>query len=181
MKTKDMVLTGMLTAVLAVLSIIQIPMPSGVPITLQTFAVALCGYVLGSKRGTISVILYVLIGAVGVPVFAGMTGGFAALVGATGGFLFGFIPMAFLVGLGVRSKHKVLSVIWGVAGLAVCHVFGVIQFSIVTGTGLAASFAMASAPYLIKDVLSVIGAAVVAVAVRKGLAGANLMSSEQAA
>ena len=58
---------GMFTAVLAVLSILQIPMPSGVPITLQTFAVALCGYVLGRKNGTLCVLLYLLLGFAGVP------------------------------------------------------------------------------------------------------------------
>ncbi|MDD3218085.1 MAG: biotin transporter BioY [Lachnospiraceae bacterium] len=176
MKTKDLVLTAMLTAVLSVLSIIQIPMPSGVPITLQTFAVALCGYVLGSKYGTISTFLYVLIGTVGVPVFAGMTAGFSVLFGMTGGFLFGFIPMAFLAGLGIRSKAKWMPILLGLAGLAVCHLLGTLQFSLVTGTGLGASFLMVSVPYLVKDVLSVVGAAVVAIAIRKGLANANLMN-----
>ena len=108
MKTKDMILTAMLTAVLAVLSIINIPMPSGVPITLQTFAVALCGYVLGSRWGTLSTFLYVLIGTIGVPVFAGMQAGVGILLGPTGGFLFGFIPMAFLAGFGIKSKNKIM-------------------------------------------------------------------------
>lgn len=180
MKTKDMILTAMLTAVLAVLSIINIPMPSGVPITLQTFAVALCGYVLGSRWGTLSTFLYVLIGTIGVPVFAGMQAGVGILLGPTGGFLFGFIPMAFLAGFGIKSKNKIMPVVWGLLGLAICHILGAIQFSIVTGTGIGASFLLVSVPYLVKDVLSVIGAVLVAVAVRKGLRSANLLSHEQA-
>lgn len=68
-KTQSIAMIGMFTAVLAVLSILQIPMPSGVPITLQTFAVALCGYCLGKKNGTLCVALYLILGFVGVPVF----------------------------------------------------------------------------------------------------------------
>ena len=73
--TKTIVTVGMFTAVLSVLSILTIPMPTGVPVTLQTFAMALCGYVLGWKKGTSSTLIYILLGTVGVPVFAGMTGG----------------------------------------------------------------------------------------------------------
>lgn len=179
MKTKNMVLTGMLTAVLAVLSIIQIPMPSGVPITLQTFAVALCGYVLGSKMGAVSAFLYALMGTIGVPVFAGMAAGIRVLVGPTGGFIIGFIPMAFLVGLGVKKQIKIMPFVWGILGLAVCHLFGAIQFSLVTHTGFTASVLLVSVPYLVKDVLSVVGAALVSAAIRKGLVRANLIENGQ--
>ena len=72
--TKTIVMTGMMTAVLAVLSQIQIPMPSGVPVTMQTFGVALCACVLGWKMGTASVAVYLLLGSFGVPVFAGLSG-----------------------------------------------------------------------------------------------------------
>ena len=72
--TKQIVLTGMMTAVLAVLSIVTIPLPTGVPVTLQTFAMAFCGYVLGWKLGGASSALYLILGAIGVPVYAGMSG-----------------------------------------------------------------------------------------------------------
>lgn len=78
--TKQIVLTGMMTAVLAVLSIVTIPLPTGVPVTLQTFAMAFCGYVLGWKLGGASSALYLILGAIGVPVYAGMSGGFGALL-----------------------------------------------------------------------------------------------------
>lgn len=71
----------MMTAVLAVLSIVTIPLPTGVPVTLQTFAMAFCGYVLGWKLGGASSALYLILGAIGVPVYAGMSGGFGALLG----------------------------------------------------------------------------------------------------
>ena len=85
--TKQIVLTGMMTAVLAVLSIVTIPLPTGVPVTLQTFAMAFCGYVLGWKLGGASSALYLILGAIGVPVYAGMSGGFGALLGPAGGFI----------------------------------------------------------------------------------------------
>ena len=89
MSAKDMAFTGMFAAVIAVLSQIAIPLPSGVPVTLQTFAVALAGYTLGMKLGGLSAIVYVLIGAVGVPVFSGFKGGLGSLTGPTGGFIWG--------------------------------------------------------------------------------------------
>ena len=73
--TKTMIITAMFAAVIAVLAQIAFPLPSGVPVTLQTFAVALTGVVLGAKLGTISTFIYILLGAVGVPVFSGLNGG----------------------------------------------------------------------------------------------------------
>ena len=75
MSVKTITTVGMFTAVVCILSVLQIPLPTGVPVVLQTFAVALTGYVLGEKKGTLAVLLYVLLGAVGLPVFAGMSGG----------------------------------------------------------------------------------------------------------
>ena len=165
---------GMFTAVLAVLSILQIPMPSGVPITLQTFAVALCGYVLGRKNGTLCVLLYLLLGFAGVPVFTGMTAGIGKLVGYTGGFLYGFLFLAFFCGLDL--KNKVASFGLGVVGLLICHVLGAFHYSIIAQITFPAAFLLVSVPYLVKDILSILGAMLVAVVIRKTLTrgGINL-------
>ena len=141
--TKDMVQIAMFTAVVAVLSQIAIPMPSGVPVTLQTLAVALCGYVLGSKKGAVSLLVYALLGAVGAPVFANFKGGLGAIAGPTGGFIWGFIFMAFLCGLGI-------------AGVLVCHACGAAQFAMIKGNGFWSSALLVSVPYLVKDFVSVI-------------------------
>ena len=139
--TKTIVTVGMFTAVLSVLSILTIPMPTGVPVTLQTFAMALCGYVLGWKKGTSSTLIYILLGTVGVPVFAGMTGGPSWLAGYSGGFIWGFIFLTMLCGVGMAQKQIWLRVLLGLAGLAVCHLLGVIQFAIVAATPFPAAFA----------------------------------------
>lgn len=154
MTTQSMVKIAMSAAVLAVLSVIQIPMPSGVPLTLQTFAVALCGYVLGCWPGLSAVGLYIAVGAVGIPVFAGMKGGIAVLVGPTGGFLFGFLFLAWSCGAGV-GKSKMTAVAMGLAGLFFCHLLGVSGFVLAAGATYPQAFMTVSLPYLLKDALSV--------------------------
>lgn len=162
-------MAGLFTAILSVLSILTIPMPSGVPITLQTFAVALCGYVLGCKMGTASMAVYILLGFVGLPVFSGMKSGPAVIFGYTGGFLWGFLFLVLLCGWGMRRKHMIVKVLFSLSGIAICHLFGVIQYSIVSGNSVLNAFLLVSLPYLLKDVLSVAGAYFVAVAVRRAL------------
>ncbi len=173
--TKEIVCVGMFAAILAVLSQISLPMPSGVPVTLQTFAVALTGVVLAWKLGTVSTLIYILLGAVGVPVFSGFSGGVQVLVNYTGGFIWGFIVMALLCGIGIQRKNKVLGIALGLAGLAVCHLFGVIQFMVVLKMGFAESFLLASMPYIIKDVISVVLAYIVGSQIRTRLIKAGLL------
>jgi biotin transporter BioY len=75
-----------------------------IPLSLASFAVYMAGAVLGSRRGTAAVALYLLIGIIGVPVFSGFTGGFQKLAGVTGGYLIGYLPCAFLTGIGTERK-----------------------------------------------------------------------------
>ena len=91
-RTKKLVYTAVFAAITACLAQITIPMPSGVPITLQTFAVAFAGFFLGAKCGLAAVGIYILLGAAGAPVFSGFTGGAPHLIGLTGGFVWGFLP-----------------------------------------------------------------------------------------
>lgn len=174
LSTESIVTTGMFTAVVAVLSILQIPMPSGVPITLQTFAVALCGFVLGWKQGTLCVFLYVLLGAIGIPIYAGMTAGLGKLFGVTGGFLIGFLPMTALCGIKRDASNKALPILFGIIGLTICHICGGIQYSLLTGNNWLYSMLVVSVPYLAKDILSTVGAYLVSLVLRNGLKRVNL-------
>lgn len=171
---KKVAFAGMLTAVIAVLSQVAFPLPSGVPVTLQTLAIALCGYVLGWKLGLASTLAYVALGTIGVPIFANLSGGPGVLLGMTGGFIFGFIPMVALCGISVKISSKIVSLALGMGGLLLCHVFGVVQFSIVTGSDIWVSVLGVSLPYLIKDVLSVAAAYFLSLAVRRGLSATQL-------
>lgn len=103
---QDICCIALMAAVTVVMAQISIPMPMGVPMTMQTFAVTLAGVILGSKRGGLSILVYVLLGAIGLPVFAGFSGGIQNLVGPTGGFLISFPIMAWLIGVGVEKRKR---------------------------------------------------------------------------
>lgn len=154
-KTDDMVITAVFAALIAVFSLIAIPTPLGVPLTLQTFIIALTGFTLGSFRSAAAVLVYITLGAVGLPVFSGFQGGFGALLGMTGGFIFGFIPFAFLCG--IKNEKKVFRFIISLAGLTICHILGVLWFSVYSSS-LSSAFLTASAPYLPKDILGIVAA-----------------------
>lgn len=159
---QEYVTIGVFAALLAVLSQIAVPTPSGVPLTLQTFAVALCGFVLGFRRGILAVLCYLLMGAIGLPVFANFRGGFFLFVGPTGGFLIGFLFLAALC----DAKHLWLAGI----GLVICHLLGAMQYAFVAGVGLSQSVAAVTLPYLLKDVASVVAARLAAGLIKNRLA-----------
>lgn len=154
--TEKMTVIAICTALTIVLSQIAIPMPSSVPVTLQTFAIALCGYLLGAKYAPVSIFLYVALGAIGLPVFANFSGGISVIFGYTGGFIWGFIAMAAFCGVGTLFKNKIISVAFGVLGLLVCHFCGAIQYALIADIGIFSSIMLVSLPYLLKDVISVV-------------------------
>lgn len=173
----SMVRVAMFAAIIAALSQIAIPMPGGVPVTLQTFAVALCGYFLGKRDGVCAVAVYILLGVCGLPVFSGFQGGIQRIAGITGGFIVGFLFLALLCGCGMmpgarrksgtanaksaaetaaaaKADHPVAAILCGAAGIAVCHALGVLWFAFVGHTTLLAAFFAASSGFLVKDILS---------------------------
>ena len=159
-KTFRIVMAGVFAAIIAVLTLITIPTPWGVPFTLQTFIIALCGYICVAKWGTVSVAVYVAVGLVGAPVFAGFKGGFGVLMGPTGGYIIGFITMVFLCGL--NSEKLYMRAVFSLLGLLSCHLLGSLWFAFVTSTSILEAFAIASLPFLLKDVISVVCAFVIA-------------------
>lgn len=165
--TRMIVSAAMCAAAFAVLAQITIPLPSGMPITLQTFVAALCGYVLYWKWGCAAVATYLLLGAAGLPVFAGFRGGASVLAGMTGGYLFGFLPFAALCGVGAKKETLWAQTLFGLFGLVACHIPGVMQFALLTGRSPLDAFLVASLPYLVKDALSVFAACLVARYFRK--------------
>jgi biotin transport system substrate-specific component len=171
---KELAAAAMFTAVIAVLSQVSFPLPSGMPVTLQTFAVALCGYTLGRKLGLLSVAAYIALGAAGVPVFSSFRGGLNMLFGITGGFIFGFLAYVFLCGLSEIFKSLPVKLMLGLAGLVLCHTAGVIQYSVVTENGLLASVSTVSLPFLPKDIISVAASLFLSGQIKKALAKAGM-------
>ena len=127
-KTYDLVYIAVFAVLMAVCSWISVP--TAVPFTLQTFAVFMAVGVLGGRRGTMSVALYIILGAVGVPVFAGMTGGIGILTGTTGGYIVGFLFSALVMWTmeKIPGKKSVIQILSMAVGLIVCYAFGTVWF-----------------------------------------------------
>lgn len=152
---QNMVLIAMFTAILSICSQIAFMLPGGVPVTLQTFSIVLIGIMLGPKLGGMSVLLYILMGAVGVPVFSNLHGGLNILVGPTGGYIIGFLPMVVLTGLG-KGKSFVKSIILSVCGLLICHVMGLYMYYVITSTWLLPSVPLMLAKDITTTVFAII-------------------------
>lgn len=154
---RDMAYIALSVAVISVCAWISVP--AAVPFTMQTFAVFLCAGVLGARRGAAVVALYILLGAVGLPVFSGFNGGFGALFGATGGYITGFLPAALIAGWrSERRSRRLVDIIYMTTALIVCYAFGTLWYSLVyVGgmSGIGAALAMCVVPYIIPDALKI--------------------------
>lgn len=151
-KTVELAYIALGAALIAVCAWITIP--STVPFTLQLFGVFFVLTMLGGRNGAVAVTVYLLLGAVGVPVFAGFSGGFGALVGMTGGYLLGMILIGLVYWLFVRLFGKKLLIEIGafVLGLAVCYAFGTLWFSVVNGQKtFLASLTVCVVPFILPD------------------------------
>lgn len=173
-RTRDMVLISLFAALTAICSWISIP--AAVPFTLQTLAVFLAVGLLGGKRGTICILLYILLGAVGLPVFSGFTGGLGVLFGTTGGYIMGFLFSALLMWtLEPLTKGKSWGLILSmVLGLLVCYTFGTLWFRMIylktTGpVGLITVLSWCVFPFLIPDAVKIAIAYVLTLRLRKAV------------
>ena len=163
-RTKQMVLIALMTAVTCVLGPLSIPLPfSPVPISLTNFAIFLAIFVLGMKSGTISFIIYLLLGAVGVPVFSSFRGGFQVLAGPTGGYLIGFIFLALIMGFALDhfDRKLVPTIIGMIIGMAVCYAFGTVWLAKLLSLSFKEGLMMGVIPYLPGDAAKIIIAAIV--------------------
>ncbi|MFI3253243.1 MAG: biotin transporter BioY [Eubacteriales bacterium] len=156
MKTKELTYGALCTAMMAACSWITIPTATA-PFTMQTFAVFFTLFFLGGKDGTRSVLAYLLLGAMGAPVFAGFTGGLGILLGSTGGYLIGFLGIAMLYWM-AKPKGEIMSVAVMILGLCLCYLFGTVQFVLLysannQGIGLLTGFSWCVLPYIIPDLL----------------------------
>ena len=168
---RDIVRIAVMTAIIALCSILSIPMPLGVPITLQTFALFFVLEFSGGKNGTVSFLLYALIGALGAPVFSGLASGIGYLAGPTGGFLIGFvfsclIFWAFEKKIPEKRRTHYLVV---ALSMAACYVSGTVWFaaSSKSGVSFASAFAACVLPFIIPDIVKIALAVIVARRIKK--------------
>ena len=145
-----------------------------VPFTLQTFGVFMAVGVLGGKRGSLAVLVYILLGAIGVPVFAGFKSGVAVLLGTTGGYLIGFLCTALIYWLftSLLGNKFIVKLIALLLGLVVCYAFGTAWYMVVymksTGTiGLATVLGWCVTPFVIPDLVKLAVAFIISDRVKK--------------
>lgn len=153
-ETLSAVLAALFTALIAVLAQIP-PTTHEFPITLQTFAIALCGYTLSVKYSLFSIVAYILLGAAGTPVFSGFCGGLHHITGPAGGFIIAFPVLVFLCAFSSRFKKPLVRVLFGLLGLLVLYVVGVLGFLFVTKNPLWTVIIM-YCPLFLKDIISCI-------------------------
>lgn len=178
-KTKQMVQVALFSGIFCVFAPFTLPVPmSPVPLSLATFVVYLAAVLLGAKQGTVCVLVYLLLGAVGLPVFSGFSGGIGVLLGPTGGYLIGYMPCALIVGClvgtkgfsrgfsGQAFKKNVLAM---ALGTLVCYTFGTAWFLFVMRESytIAQALLVCVVPYLFFDLVKILVASAVAEPVKR--------------
>ena len=161
---RQMTLISLFAALTAVGAFISIPLYP-VPLTLQTLFTLLAAMTLGSVMATSSQIIYVMLGVIGLPVFAGFKAGIGILFGPTGGFLFGFIISACVIGKVIEAKKEkniFYYFLAGLSGMVIIYITGITQLSLVTGIGVKKALMVGMFPFLPGDILKIIAASFIA-------------------
>lgn len=177
-KTRYMVLIGLMTAVICILAPFSLVLPfSPVPVSLSTLVISLAVMVLGMKNGFISVLLYVLLGLAGLPVFSGFTGGAGKLLGPTGGYILGYLFLALICGFFVDkwSGKSFPCFVGMILGVLVCYGFGTLWLAYQAGISLSAAFVSAVLPFLPADLIKIVIALWGGKELRKRLVKAGLL------
>lgn len=170
-KTKKLTIAALFSALTAVLSQIYILIGT-IPINLALLSIFLSGAILGWKLGAVSQLVYVLLGLVGVPVFAGFSGGFGIVIGPTGGYIVGYIIAALLTGIiaeKIRGNRYIVLTIAMLVGLSACYVLGTAWFMYVTATSLKSAISACVAPFILWDLLKIVFAVMLSVRLKKVL------------
>lgn len=159
-KTYDMAYISLFTVLIIICSWISIP--TAIPFTMQTFGVFAAIMILGGKRGTLSILVYILLGAVGMPVFSGFKGGVGALLGTTGGFVFGFLFSALFMWAMESMFRKKKSVFFFsiLVSLILCYAIGTLWFMKIYGReagsiGIGAVLSWCVIPFIIPDLIKI--------------------------
>lgn len=177
LSVQEMAVIGVMTALTCVLAPLSIPI-GPVPISLTNLVIYIALYVLGCKKGTISYLIYLLIGLIGLPVFSGFTSGAGKLFGPTGGYLIGFIPMALIAGVVIdRYANKwYLCLIAMIVGTAVCYALGTAWLAYQGGMTLMKALAAGVFPFIPGDLIKMIVAMLLGPQLQKQLKRAHILA-----
>ena len=164
-KTIEMVRVALFSGLLCVLAPIAIPVPmSPVPLSFATFVVYLKGVLLCVKQSVLCVLVYLLLGAVGLPVFSGFSGGIGVLLGPTGGYLLGYLPCVALIGWMCDAKRRAIRTVFAmILGTLLCYLLGTVWFLAVMKDSytIGQAVLVCVVPYLIFDFVKILVAAAV--------------------
>lgn len=168
--TRKITVTGVMAAFLCIIAPFAIQV-GPIPITLATFGIYVAGALMGAGRGTVAVIVYLLLGMAGLPVFSGFGGGLQRIVGVTGGYLIGYIPCVFITGLIIgRFRNKIpVYFIAMLLGTAVLYATGTVWYIRQTGNSFGAALAVCVVPFLSGDSIKIIMASVLTYELNKRL------------
>lgn len=179
--TYQMAVTAVMAAVLCVLGPLTVPI-GAVPISLANFVICLTAWLLGPKFGTLSVVIYLALGAIGIPVFSGYGAGLAKLAGPTGGYLVGYLLLAFIGGMFIeKSKgNPVVSAVGLVLGDAACYVLGTAWFVFQMQCELGYALTVCVYPFIALDLAKIVVSCIVGALLRKRLTQAGVLKLQNA-
>lgn len=174
-KVYQMAIIGLMAAVICILGPLSIPIGL-IPISFTNFAIYISLYILGMKKGTFSLIIYLLVGFAGVPVFSGFSSGPARIFGPTGGYLIGFIFMAIIAGFFIDKIFNkwYLSIVGMILGTAVCYIIGTAWLAYQANISISAALAAGVLPFIPGDLAKIILSASIGPKIRNRLIRANL-------
>lgn len=169
-KIKDIAIISVAAAMICVVSPVSIPI-GDIPISLATFIIYLIAAIIGPKKGTISVLVYILVGIIGVPVFSNYRAGISVIVGVTGGYIVGYIPLALLTGIFIyKCKGKIwMYPIGMILGTIVCYFIGTVWYMFNTNNNLISSLLVCVVPFLLFDLIKIVLSSVLAYLINKKL------------
>lgn len=175
-RLKMLIVSALFAAIIGILAQLTIPLPL-VPITGQTIGIGLAGTILGRKYGTISVLLYLALGAIGIPVFAGGASGFGVLIGTTGGYLIGFIVTVYIIGYYIEKTSLTIiqAMIANTIGMFVTLIIGTVWLKYAASLSWQASIAGGFTPFVLVGLIKAYLASALGVVVSKRLIKANLL------
>ncbi len=158
-KIKDILLCAIFASLTAIFSIISVPLPfTPIPINLAIISVFLSGGLLGSKLGSISQIIYVILRIIGIPLFSGISGGIGLIYSPTGGYVISYIICAGIVGLVLEKSNQSVFIYFlsMISGLIICYVFGTLWFMLITKSNFINALILCISPFIIADIFKII-------------------------
>lgn len=169
LRIQDLCMIGLVTALICVVAPLSIPLPLGVPMTMQTFIITLAAIILGAKRGATATLLYILLGAFGLPIFSNFTGGWQSIIGPTGGFLISFPLMAYIIGFAsnLRTKKKWALPIGIAVGTIINFIFGIVMFCIITENDFLVGLTTCVLPFIPVTIIKTVLAYFIGINIKK--------------